>query len=258
MASGRKTTTLKHQDSVSDIVFSRDGRWVATASSDKTARLWQVADGKELARLPHPDPVQSLFFGADGRLLVTLSRRDDKLLLRLWSLPEGRETRLIEPPRQMLDFVLSDSGRYLVGRMPAGQIAPALVWDLSSGEQVASLSAGNGVIHSMATHGDVLALAEWGSSRAMVSLWRLGSWAPLGQVQGLRGSTVLALSADAGLLVGPNILNIVSTVSRKISRGEGAGHVNEIISVAKIGLHRIGGEAASRRNAIKGVSNWHF
>lgn len=201
VASGRKTATLKHQDSVSDIVFSRDGRWVATASSDKTARLWQVADGKELARLPHPDPVQSLFFGADGRLLVTLSRRDDKLLLRLWSLPEGRETRLIEPPRQMLDFVLSDSGRYLVGRMPAGQIAPALVWDLSSGEQVASLSAGNGVIHSMATHGDVLALAEWGSSRAMVSLWRLGSWAPLGQVQGLRGSTVLALSADAGLLV---------------------------------------------------------
>lgn len=101
----------------------------------------------------------------------------------------------------MLDFVLSDSGRYLVGRMPNGHVAPALVWDLSSGERVASLSAGNGVINSLATHGEVLALAEWGASRAMVFLWRLGSWAPLGQVQGLRTQGVLALSADAGLLV---------------------------------------------------------
>ncbi|MCK7576901.1 MAG: hypothetical protein MZV65_14220 [Chromatiales bacterium] len=44
---------------MSDVAFSPDGQRFATASGDKTARVWDVASGRELARLPHEGPVRS-------------------------------------------------------------------------------------------------------------------------------------------------------------------------------------------------------
>jgi WD40 repeat protein len=196
-ASGRKNATLKHEDTVRDIAFSRDGRLVASGSG-KTARLWQVSDGKELAILPHTSDVREVMFVSD-RLMATVASRDNDVDVRLWTVPEGREALRIVPPKGMLDFVVSDDGSYLVGHMPPGTAEPALVWDLSSGKQAAALSAGGRGVVAAATHKDVLALGE--RQDGMVSLWRLGTWAPLGQVHGIRAVPRLALDPAAQRLV---------------------------------------------------------
>jgi hypothetical protein len=114
-ASGRRTATLTHQDTVGDIAFSRDGAFVATASDDKTARVWRVSDGKQVALLQHANPVVSAFFAGDKGRLVTVARLDNAVDVRVWSLPDGRETLHILPPKEMLSFVASDDGRYLIG-----------------------------------------------------------------------------------------------------------------------------------------------
>ena len=64
------------------VAFSPDGRLLATASKDKTARLWDPATGECLRTLTgHDDFVRGVAFSPDGRLLATAS--NDKTA-RLW------------------------------------------------------------------------------------------------------------------------------------------------------------------------------
>ena len=47
-----------HADGVHGVAFSPDGKMIATAGHDRTARLWEVETGKEVRRLEgHADAV---------------------------------------------------------------------------------------------------------------------------------------------------------------------------------------------------------
>ena len=79
---------LSHGQYVSTVRFSRDGRWLATASGDGTARVWDVRTGREEHVLRrHQQPVNDVDFSPDGRFLITAS--DDGQAL-VWDLRTGR------------------------------------------------------------------------------------------------------------------------------------------------------------------------
>ena len=75
-------TLQGHQDSVESVVFSPDGKQIATASWDNTARVWSVDTGEELQTLQgHESLVYSVMFSPDGKQIATASDDDTA---RVW------------------------------------------------------------------------------------------------------------------------------------------------------------------------------
>lgn len=90
-AAGKLKITLgnflfRHTDSARAIAFRKDGKVLASGSSDNAVKFWDLETGKQLATIAgHPDDVQSLAFSEDGAALAVLGGGT----LRLLRVPEA-------------------------------------------------------------------------------------------------------------------------------------------------------------------------
>jgi WD40 repeat protein len=61
-----------HREEVRAVAFSPDGRWIVTASLDRTARIWEAATGRTMAQLRgHGAAVATASFSPDGVGVLT-------------------------------------------------------------------------------------------------------------------------------------------------------------------------------------------
>jgi len=73
-----------HEDRITSLAISPDGRILASGSMDRTVRLWRLPDGAPLNILKgHSSPVYSLAFSPDGQ---TMASGCNDNVVRLWSL----------------------------------------------------------------------------------------------------------------------------------------------------------------------------
>jgi WD40 repeat protein len=78
---------LLHRDEVNSFEFSHDGRSIATACEDHTARVWESETGYPVSPwLPHDYEVLRAAFSPEATRLVTQSRRG---AVRLWNARTG-------------------------------------------------------------------------------------------------------------------------------------------------------------------------
>jgi WD40 repeat protein len=74
-----------HTGVIGSAVFTQDGRYVLSASMDKTLRIWDIAIGKEVKQIQFPGWVTGMEISPDGRWLAT-SFPSGGNMLRLWSI----------------------------------------------------------------------------------------------------------------------------------------------------------------------------
>ena len=70
-----------HTSFVWDVLFSPDGRYLASASGDTTARIWDTDSGEIVARLKHGHPVADVAWSHSGNILASTS---DDGVVYLW------------------------------------------------------------------------------------------------------------------------------------------------------------------------------
>jgi WD40 repeat protein len=93
-AAGAEVAVLKgHEGPVFSAAFRRDGKRVATAGADETARIWNVETGELLHTLKsHTAVVQCVAFAPDGKTLVSGSRDATAVV---WDAETGAELRTL-------------------------------------------------------------------------------------------------------------------------------------------------------------------
>lgn len=166
-----------HTDSVEALAYSSDGKWLASASKDRTVKVWDVESGKEITLKGHPREVKGVAILPGGFKVVVITGSWDKKKavfqgeVRIWDAKAGKVEKTFtahEAPIEAL--AITKDGKFLA---TGSEDQTAIIWDLASGKSLQTLKGHTGSIMSLAFSGDGKKIATT-SADLTVRVWSTG------------------------------------------------------------------------------------
>ncbi len=162
------TTLTGHSSFINYLVISPDGQTLASASADKTIKIWNLATGQEIRTFTgHSNYVNYLAISPDGQTLVSSSA--DKTI-KVWNLATGQEIRSLTGYSKYIDYFVISSDWQTIATGSADKIIK--IWNLSTGKEIHTLTGHSNTVNFVAISPDGQTLAS-ASADKTIKIWNL-------------------------------------------------------------------------------------
>jgi WD40 repeat protein len=169
-----------HTNGIHSMMFSPDGRQLASGALDGTVRLWDMeADRALLALHGHEGPVAATW-STDGRLLASAGSSGT---ISIWDAASGARLRTLEGHAETVWSVAWRPGAAPAWLASASNDRMINIWDAASGARLHTLEGHTSFVRCVAWHPDSHMLASC-SADGSVRLWDAASGTNLAILQG--------------------------------------------------------------------------
>lgn len=170
-----RATLRGHTATVAGVAFSSDGKLLATASADRTIKIWDSQTGILMRTLVgHEGEVSSVGFSSDAK---TLASGAWDSTIKLWEVRTGSLKNTLDndpADKTPLQTVLFSPVSGILASGDWGSGAPAKLWDPSTG-RFRVLAAHDAKAASLAFSPDGKRLVVGGDNPGVISLWEVES-----------------------------------------------------------------------------------
>jgi WD40 repeat protein/serine/threonine protein kinase len=200
-ARGRLLTLEGHTDKLWDVAYSPDGKWLATASSDNTARIWDAQTGALRTTVRTADRVITVAFSPDSRLMASGGQDHT---VRVWDVIAGREVMALPVGMGIRRVAFSPDGTVLLTAAVQGAVK---LWRMPSGTPLGELG-GHAAIMGATFCDNGACIVTWDTEKIVVwdavTLARRTSYQQSGGVFAAavsRTGALIAIGTESGELV---------------------------------------------------------